>query len=129
MRYEQFVERDSPELGIVSADVEDGDVERVPAEIGDDNGLVAGFVHVALLPDVVSECSRGGLMDELEDRDAGVSGGGAELVALVVGEVGRDGEDCPSDGVPEEGFGGAADVAQVFTRDLLDTEGDGLLVI
>ena len=68
--------------------IEDGDIKGSAAEIEDQDGLVALFVQA------ISECSRGGFIDNAKNVEAGDFSGVLSGLALCIIEVGRDSDDC-----------------------------------
>jgi hypothetical protein len=124
------------------ADLEHRHVERAAAEVEDEDRLVA------LLVEPVRERRRGGLVDDALDLEAGDLAGVLRGLALVIVEVGRDGDHRTVHGVAEVRLGVglqlledhradlgrrvllAADVhARVSVRTARDLEGDDLLLL
>ena len=69
------------------ADLEDRDVERAAAEVVDRD------LALDVLAEAVGERRRGRLVDDADDVEAGDLAGVLGRLALVVVEVGRDGDD------------------------------------
>lgn len=106
-------------------DGEEGDIESTSTEIVDDD-----LALITLLVKTVGKGSGGGLVDNAEDvetgNDTGILGG----LALVVVEVGRDGDDGVGDGLAEVGLSNLLHLAENHGGDLLGGEGTvGTLVL
>ena len=82
------------------ADLEDRDVEGAASEVEDEDVLVLGR-----LVDAVGERRGGRLVDDALDVEAGDLAGVLGCLALVVVEVGGDGDDRRVDGLAQLGLG------------------------
>ncbi len=71
------------------ADFEQGDVEGAATEVEDQNGLLG-----VTLVESVCQCSRGGLVDDTKDVEAGDLAGFLGCLTLCVLEVRGDGDDA-----------------------------------
>ena len=95
------------------ADLQDGDVEGAAAEVEDEDGLVG-----RLLVEPVGERGRRRLVDDPLDVEAGDLAGVLGRLALVVVEVGRNGDHGRVDGLAELGLGVRLQLLQDHRRDL-----------
>jgi hypothetical protein len=95
------------------ADLEHGHVERASTEVEDKDRLVGG-----LLVEPVCERGRRGLVDDALHVEAGDAAGVLGGLALVVVEVGGDGDDRRVDGLPEVGLGVGLQLLEDHRADL-----------
>ena len=109
---EVVVTRGRLDLEHAVADLEHRHVERAAAEVEDEDRLVG------LLVEPVGQ--RGGrrLVDDALDVEAGDPAGVLGRLALVVVEVGRDGDDRGVDGLAEVGLGVGLELLQDHRGDL-----------
>lgn len=108
----------------------DGDVRAGATEVGNDDNLVlGGLVGVA---GIVGEEGGDGLVDELQDLEAGIGSGRVQGGLLSIGEVGGDGDDGSGDLLAKVVGGGLCEAAQVAGGDFVDGDSvgvGGLLVL
>ena len=109
---EVVVTRGRLDLEHAVADLEHGHVERAAAEVEDEDGLVG------LLVQAVGQRGRGGLVDDALDVEAGDAAGVLGGLALVVVEVGRDGDDGRVDRLAQVGLGVGLELAEDHRGDL-----------
>ena len=109
---EVVVTRGGLDLEHAVADLEHGHVERAAAEVEDEDRLVG------LLVEPVGQRGRGRLVDDPLDVEAGDLAGVLGGLALVVVEVGRDGDDGAVDGLAEVGLGVGLQLLQDHRADL-----------
>ena len=95
------------------ADLEDRDVEGAAAEVEDEDRLVG-----VLLVEPVGERRRGRLVDDPLDLEAGDLAGVLGRLALVVVEVGGDGDHRRVDGLAELRLGVGLQLLEDHRRDL-----------
>ena len=94
------------------ADLQHGHVEGAAAEVEDEDRLVG------LLVEPVRQRGGGGLVDDALDVEPGDLAGVLGRLALVVVEVGGDGDHRRVDGLAEIGFGVGLELLQDHRRDL-----------
>ena len=94
------------------ADLQHRHVERAAAEVEDEDRLVG------LLVEPVGQRGRRRLVDDALDVQAGDPAGVLGRLALVVVEVGRDGDDRAVDGLAEVGLGVGLELLQDHRGDL-----------
>ncbi len=102
------------------ADLEDGHIEGAAAQVVDHDLLVGLFIHA------VGQGSRGRLVDDALDIEAGDLAGVLGGLALRVGEVGGNRDDGLGDGLAQIGLGVSLQLLQDHGGDLL--RGIGLAV-
>lgn len=101
-----------------------GDVGAGATKVSDNDQLVGDS---GLGASVVSHDSGDGLVNQLENINAGLLGGSDESLALSIGEVGGDGDDSGVDLLAEEIGGRLLQAAEVAGGDLGDSDSVGLL--
>ena len=95
------------------ADLQYGHVEGAAAEVEDQDGLIVVF-----LVEAVGKRSRGRLVDDALDVESGDLAGVLGRLALVVVEVGRDGDHGRVDGLAELRLGVGFQLAEDHRADL-----------
>ena len=109
---EVVVTRGRLDLEDAVADLEHRHVERAAAEVEDEDRLVG------LLVEAVGQRGRGRLVDDALDVEAGDLAGVLRRLALVVVEVGRDGDDGAVDRVAEVRLGVGLQLREDHRADL-----------
>ena len=109
---EVVVTRGRLDLEHAVADLEHRHVERAAAEVEDEDRLVG------LLVEPVGQRGGGRLVDDALDVEAGDAAGVLGRLALVVVEVGRDGDDRRVDGLAQVGLGVGLELLQDHRGDL-----------
>ena len=109
---EVVVTRGRLDLEDAVADLEHGHVERAAAEVEDEDRLVG------LLVEPVRERGRGRLVDDALDVEARDPAGVLGRLALIVVEVGRDGDDRGVHGLAQVRLGVGLELLQDHRRDL-----------
>lgn len=133
---QNLIERSAGELVVVSsgengihaaAAGDNGNVRAGTTEVGNDNDFVR---DLGLRARIISENGSDGLADQLKDLEVGGVGGGDKGSLLLVGEVGRDGDDSGGDFLAQVFGGGADQTADIAGRDLVNGKlgGGGLLI-
>src|SRR5690606_7350856 len=98
-------------------DGEKRDIESTSTKIVDND-----LALVTLLVKTVGKGSGGGLFDNAEDVETGNDTGILGVLALVVVEVGRDGNDGGGDGLAKVGLSNLLHLAENHGGDLLRSE-------